>query len=167
MTESKGLAGQPQTHVLERRQRVELTPADAFSFYAEALNLEAITPAWLRFGVTTPGPIEMGPGTLIDYRLRLHGAPIRWRTRIAVWEPPERFVDVQVRGPYAVWEYEHRFEPAGQDATLITDRVRYALPLGPLGVLAHRLFVRRDLERIFDHRRDAVAARLGAAVEAA
>ena len=150
-----------RTHVLERAQRVQLTPQAAFSFYADAHNLEAITPPWLGFRVTTPGPIEMGVGTLIDYRLRLHGVPVRWRTRIAVWDPPRRFVDVQLRGPYELWEHTHDFQPDGDDAVVIRDRVRYQLPWGPLGTLAHALVVRRDLERIFDFRREAVAA-LGA-----
>ena len=143
--------------MLERSQRLAVPAERAFAFYADALNLEAITPPWLAFRVATPGPIEMRPGALIDYGLRLHGVPVRWRTRIAAWEPPERFVDVQVRGPYALWEHTHTFEPDGADAVVIRDRVRYALPFGPLGRLAHALFVRRDLERIFDHRRRAVA----------
>ena len=109
----------------------------------------------------------MRPGTVIDYRLRLHGVPVRWRTRIEVWDPPRRFVDVQLHGPYALWEHTHTFEPDGDGAVVIRDRVRYALPLGPLGRIAHAVFVRRDVERIFDHRRDAVAARLGAAQAAA
>ncbi len=96
-------------------------------------------------------------GTLIDYRLRLHRVPVRWRTRIEAWEPPIRFVDVQVRGPYALWEHTHTFEPAGEDSVVISDRVRYALPLGRLGEVAHELFVRRDLERIFEFRANAVA----------
>jgi hypothetical protein len=84
-------------HVLERRQRLAQPAERAFAFYADALNLEAITPPWLAFRVTTAGPIEMRPGVLIEYRLRLHGVPVRWRTRIAAWEPPRRFVDVQLR----------------------------------------------------------------------
>ena len=88
---------------------------------------------------------------------------MRWRTRIEAWEPPHRFVDVQLSGPYSLWEHTHEFEADGEEATLIRDRVRYALPLGPLGELAHRLFVRRDVERIFDFRREAVAARLASA----
>jgi ligand-binding SRPBCC domain-containing protein len=150
-------------HILERQQRVELPIEQAFEFYADALNLEAITPPWLGFAVTTPAPIEMGAGTLLDYRLKLHRVPVRWRTRIEVWEPPRRFVDVQLSGPYSLWEHTHEFEPVGEGATLLRDRVRYALPLGPLGELAHRLFVRRDVERIFDFRREAVAARLASA----
>jgi ligand-binding SRPBCC domain-containing protein len=113
--------------------------------------------------VVTQDKIEMGPGALIEYRLRLHGVPVRWRTRIEVWDPPRRFVDAQLRGPYTFWEHTHRFAPAGPDAVQMTDRVRYSLPLGPLGELAHRLLVRRDLERIFDYRRDAVAELLGGA----
>ena len=106
----------------------------------------------------TPGPIEMRPGALIEYRLRLHGLPIRWRTTIAVWDPPHRFVDVQLSGPYRIWHHTHDFVPVGGagGGTIMRDTVRYALPFGPLGALAHRLLVKRDLERIFDFRREAV-----------
>ncbi len=127
----------------------------AFAFYTDALNLEPMTPPWLHFRLTTPGPLALEAGTLLDYRLRLHGFPVRWRTRIEAWEPPVRFVDVQDRGPYSLWEHTHLFEEDGEGSTAITDRVRYAIPLGPLGALAHRAFVRRDLERIFDYRREA------------
>ena len=147
-------------HVLERRQRVPVPAERAFAFFSDARNLEAITPPWLRFGVLTPGAIEMRPDALIEYRLRLHGIPLSWLTRIEVWEPPHRFVDVQLNGPYALWEHTHTFAPDGADAVVISDRVRYALPLGRLGELARRLFVRRDLDRIFDHRMRAIAGRL-------
>jgi ligand-binding SRPBCC domain-containing protein len=146
-------------YTLERSERLRVPLGDAFAFHAQAANLEAITPPWLAFEVLTPG-VTMRPGALIDYRLRLHGVPIRWRTRIEVWEPPTRFVDVQVRGPFALWHHTHTFRADGDGATVIADRVRYALPLGPLGRLAHAAFVRRDLSRIFDHRMHAVAARL-------
>jgi ligand-binding SRPBCC domain-containing protein len=150
-------------HLLERRQRVEAPIERAFAFYGDARNLERITPPLLRFEVTTPGPIEMGVGTLIEYRLRLHRVPVRWRTRIEAWEPPRRFVDVQIRGPYSLWEHTHTFEEDGPGATIIEDRVRYAIPFGPLGNLAERLLVRRDLRQIFDYRRDAVALTMNAA----
>lgn len=146
-------------YVLEREQVVPRDCGEVFAFFAEARNLEAITPPWLRFRVTTPGEVALRRGALIEYRLRLHGVPIRWRTEIAAWEPERRFVDVQVAGPYALWEHIHTFEPH-EDGTLVRDRVRYALPLGPLGRLAHAVLVRRDLARIFDFRRDAVARRL-------
>jgi ligand-binding SRPBCC domain-containing protein len=147
-------------HILERRQAVEVPIEEAFAFYGDARNLERITPPWLGFEVTTPGPIEMGVGTLIEYRLRLHRVPVHWRTRIEAWEPPHRFVDVQVKGPYLLWEHTHTFEEDAKGATIIEDRVRYSIPFGPLGRLAERLLVRRDLRRIFDYRRDAVAREL-------
>ena len=146
--------------MLVRRQRLDLPLEQAFEFYAQARNLEAITPPWLGFRVTTPGEIEMREGALIEYRLALHRIPVRWRTRIEAWEPPVRFVDAQLRGPYALWVHTHTFEADGPDAVVIRDHVRYALPFGPLGTLAHAAFVRRDLERIFDYRAQAVAAQI-------
>jgi ligand-binding SRPBCC domain-containing protein len=147
-----------KVRVLERRQRLELPVERAFAFFADARNLEAITPPWLAFQVLSAG--EMRAGALIDYRLRLHRVPVRWRTRIEVWEPPLRFVDIQIKGPYALWEHTHAFEPAGDGTIIMRDRVRYSLPFGPLGSLAHRLFVRRDLERIFAFRQRTLAERL-------
>jgi ligand-binding SRPBCC domain-containing protein len=146
---------------LTREQIIPGDPDDVFGFFADAFNLEAITPPWLRFRVVTPGPIDMRPGALIEYRLRLHGVPIRWLTRIEVWKPGVRFADVQLRGPYRVWHHTHSFERHSK-GTLARDTVRYELPLGPLGRLAHSAFVRRDLERIFDFRQAEVARRLGA-----
>jgi ligand-binding SRPBCC domain-containing protein len=149
-----------RVHLLERSQRVEVSIDKAFAFYGDDRNLEPLTPPWLHFQVTTPRPLTMQAGTLLEYRLRLHGVPVRWRTRIETWEPPLRFVDFQEKGPYSLWEHTHTFEADGDSATVIRDRVRYAIPLGPFGTLAHGLFVRRDLERIFDYRRDAVTERI-------
>jgi ligand-binding SRPBCC domain-containing protein len=130
-----------------------LPPEDVFPFFAEARNLEQITPPWLSFYVLAQHPPEMGAGTVIDYRLRLHGIPLRWRSEITVWEPPRRFVDVQRRGPYRLWEHEHLFLPK-DGGTLVQDRVRYAVPGGSLlAPLVDRLLVRPDLERIFAYRR--------------
>jgi ligand-binding SRPBCC domain-containing protein len=145
-------------HLLERTQLVEAPRETVFPFFADALNLEAITPPWLNFRVITPGPIEMGVGALIEYRLSLHRVPVRWLTRIEDWQPGRSFVDAQVRGPYRLWHHTHTFEdaPAG---TLVRDRVRYALPLGVVGEVAHRAFVARDLHRIFDHRQSEIARR--------
>ncbi len=148
-------------HVLERQQRIERPPADVFPFYADAGNLERLTPPWLGFEVTTPQPIEMAIGALIEYRLRLHGIPVRWRTRIEAWDPPHRFVDAQLRGPYALWHHTHTFRADGEGGTILGDRVRYAIPFGAAGEAARSLFVARDLERIFDYRRDAVAEIFG------
>jgi ligand-binding SRPBCC domain-containing protein len=122
---------------------------EIFHFFSGAHNLEIITPPFLRFEVLTQDPIEMREGALIDYRIRLHGIPLRWRTRIDVWEPPHRFVDDQIRGPYRLWHHEHSFEWR-DNGTLCLDRVRYAVPGGPL---VDRLFVRHDVEKIFEFRR--------------
>lgn len=147
-------------HRLERRQYVE-RPVDAvFAVFADAHNLERITPPWLRFQLLGSGPAQMGVGTRIDYRLHLHGVPIRWTSRIEEWEPGRGFVDRQVHGPYRLWHHRHTFEAEGE-GTIVGDHVHYALPLGALGNLAHRLFVRRDLERIFAYRQAAVPRLLG------
>jgi len=148
-------------HTLLREQHLDGTPDDVFAFFADAGNLEAITPPWLGFEIVTPRPIEMQVGTLIEYRLRLHGLPIHWLTRIEVWEPGLRFVDQQLRGPYALWHHTHEFTAAPDGAgTVMRDTVRYALPCGPLGELAHRLVVRRDLDRIFAFRAEEVARQI-------
>jgi len=147
-------------YTLTREQRLDGTPDEVFPFFADARNLERITPPWLQFHVVNAP--EMRQGALIEYRLRLHGVPIRWLTRIEEWTPGERFVDVQLRGPYALWHHTHEFAPDGDDGTVMRDVVRYALPLWPLGEAAHALVVRRDLERIFDYRRAEVARRLNA-----
>jgi ligand-binding SRPBCC domain-containing protein len=144
-----------RVHVLEREQWVPTGPQETFDLYSDAFALERLTPPWLGFRVTTPGPLELDEGREIDYALRLHGVPVRWRSRIEAWEPPGRFVDVQLRGPYSLWHHTHGFAGSG-GGTVIADRVRYSIPLGPIGELAHRAFVRRDLERIFDFRRTAV-----------
>ena len=130
------------------RTRVPRPRAEVFAFFADAGNLQKLTPPWLRFEILTPRPIEMGPGALIDYRLHLYFIPIRWRTRIAVWEPPHRFVDEQLRGPYRLWLHEHTFEEDG-DGTLCDDFVRYAVPFG---ALTNRLMVARDVRKIFAYR---------------
>ena len=149
-------------HVLRREQRLPRPPDQVFPFFADAHNLEAITPPWLGFRVLTPRSTELRAGSLIEYRLRLHGVPLAWLTRIEDWTPGVRFVDSQLAGPYALWHHTHEFEPAGADGTLMRDTVRYALPYWPLGELAHALVVRRDLAAIFDFRAQAVAARLTA-----
>ena len=147
-------------YLLEREQLVAAPPRPVFTFFARARNLERITPPWLRFAVLTPEPIEMAPGAEIAYRLRLRGIPISWTSRIERWEADRLFVDRQLRGPYRLWVHRHEFVAAA-GGTLVRDRVRYALPLGALGALAHAAVVRRDLERIFDFRRDTVRQLLG------
>ena len=141
-------------HTLRREQRLAQPIEEVFAFFSDARNLEAITPPLLRFRVMDSGPDgEIGPGALIRYRLRVHRIPVGWLTAIREWDPPHRFVDEQLRGPYALWHHTHSFEALpGGEGTLMRDVVRYALPLGPLGELARRLFVARDVEAIFDFR---------------
>jgi ligand-binding SRPBCC domain-containing protein len=150
-------------HRLEREQYLDHPREEVFAFFAQAHNLERITPPWLSFQVLTPDPIAMQVGTLIDYRLRVHGLPLRWTSRIEDWEPGRSFVDRQLRGPYGLWHHRHTFAESGQ-GTVVRDEVDYALPLGVLGNLAHPLFVRRDLERIFAYRHRAVPELLGSAL---
>ena len=125
---------------------------EVFSFFADAFQLERITPSWLHFAVLASRPLEIHAGTLIEYRLRLHGLPLRWKTRIRDWEPPLRFVDEQLQGPYRRWHHEHTFLEAGQN-TVVRDIVRYRVPGG---ALIHSLFVKRDLRRIFQFRQQAL-----------
>jgi len=132
-----------QTELWLPRRRDEVFP-----FFADARNLETLTPPWLNFEILTPAPIAMRPGTLIDYRLRVYGLPIRWRTEIVEWNPPLRFADVQLRGPYTLWHHTHTFDER-EGGTLCRDEVRYR-PRG--GALANRLFVRRDVRGIFAFR---------------
>ena len=119
-----------------------------FPFFADARNLEILTPPWLHFQVLTPEPIRMAAGTRIDYRLRLRGIPLRWQSEIAEWDPPHQFTDIQTRGPYRLWHHVHRFIPDGR-GTLCEDKVTYS-PLG--GRIVDRLLVRPDLNRIFEFR---------------
>lgn len=150
------MPGQRSSYFLVRRQRLALPVADVFSFFSDPHNLDLLTPPHLHFRIETPSPIAMAAGTRIQYTIRWHGFPMRWLTEIIEWKPGRRFVDLQIRGPYRLWHHTHTFEPDG-DGTIMEDIVEYALPLGPIGRLAHALAVRRDLQRIFDYRAERIA----------
>ncbi len=124
---------------------------EVFNFFASAENLESITPAFLQFKIVTELPLKMQQGALIDYRLKLHGLPIKWRTEISAWEPPRRFVDQQIWGPYKRWHHEHTFESLDGGRTLARDKVHY---ISRFGSLVHRFFVKPDLLKIFNHRQN-------------
>ena len=140
-----------EPYILQREQWVPNPLSEVFPFFADAANLQALTPSWLSFQILTPQPIAMHPGTLIDYRLRWHGVPLKWRTEILLWEPPHHFEDLQLKGPYKLWHHNHRFEEVS-GGTRILDHVRYALPFGPLGSVVHAISVRRNVEEIFCYR---------------
>ncbi len=130
---------------------------DVFALFADAFQLEKLTPPWLRFRVLTQPPIEMHTGRLIDYQLNLHGFPVRWRTEITDWEPPFHFQDSQIRGPYSLWVHTHTFEEV-DGGTLVRDRVVYRVPGGSL---VNRLLVQGDLRRIFRYRHEQLPELLG------
>jgi hypothetical protein len=136
---------------LRREQWIPRPLDEVFTFFSNARNLGEITPNWLGFRILTPGPIRIATGTKLRYRLSLHGVPVSWTTEIRRWNPPFRFVDMQLSGPYRLWHHTHRFE-AHNGGTRMTDIVRYRLPFGMLGRAIHALKVRRDVEQIFDYR---------------
>ena len=143
-------------HTLTTSMRLPLPRDQVFAFFAEASNLQRITPPELGFEMVTPQPIHLSEGTRIDYRLHLFGIPFSWQSEIQRWEPPEAFVDVQRRGPYKHWVHTHRFREE-QGVTIIEDEVQYALPYAPLGELVYPL-VRLQLYRIFRYRQHAIQA---------
>ena len=140
------------TRLLECEQWVPRPPSEVFPFFADAHNLERITPPFLHFRVVAVTPPAIEEGTQIEYRLRLHGVPLRWISRIESWQPGRQFVDRQLRGPYALWHHTHEFEAAAE-GTLMRDRVRYAVPFGAVGELVAGRFVARDVAAIFAYRR--------------
>lgn len=152
--------------LLLSEQYLPLTPEELFPFFADAKNLEAITPPSMSFHIESMSPETMGEGTLIDYRLKVHGIPMHWTTRIERWAPPHEFVDVQLKGPYALWSHTHRFEKLGA-GTLMTDQVFYRLPFGFFGWLGGSALVNGDLAKIFGFRRKVIDERYGGSRSAA
>src|SRR5262245_17962484 len=136
--------------ILESRVWIERARPEVFAFFSDPRHLTRLTPPSLGLRVLE-APATLGAGAVLDLRLRWLGWPLRWRAYIREYDPPFRFVDVQVRGPYARWEHRHRFlEEDG--ATMMEDRVTYRLPMGPLGMLAHRLMVGRQLRALWRYR---------------
>ena len=144
---------------LERSQVVGAGPEEAFAFFADPWNLEAITPPWLRFRIVA-APHRLARGEHLRYRLRLFGWPVQWHTEIVEWRPPRTFTDVQLSGPYSLWEHTHRLAPAA-GGTEVYDHVRYRLHGGVLAPLVHRLAVGRWLREIFDYRAGRMRELLG------
>lgn len=143
------------TWLLRATQLIPLPRSQLFPFFADARNLTVITPPRMGFRIRTPEPIAMQEGTLIDYTVRVAGVPVRWRTLISRWDPPNEFADEQLRGPYALWHHRHRFTAVSPQATRMDDEVLFRLPFAPLGNVALP-FVKGELRRIFEYRRAAI-----------
>jgi len=150
-----------KVRTLERTQMVPRPLAETFKFFSDPHNLQRLTPAFLQFKFLSPPPEVMHPGTVIDYQIRLYGVPVHWRTRIEVVEAPKKFVDVQEKGPYALWRHSHSFRDLGGGKTEMKDRVEYAMPLGPLGEIAYYALVKRSLAQIFEFRERELAVIMG------
>lgn len=155
------------TYILERSQVIARPRRETFAFFSDAFNLELITPKFLRFRMLTSPPIRMGRGTLLEYRLQLFGVRFYWKTLIEQWSPEDSFVDSQLKGPYSLWRHTHEFEELDRDRTLMRDRVEYRIPFGILGRVAHRLFVKKALKKIFDYRAEMTARLLDSGQQAA
>lgn len=144
-------------YILEREQVIERSRRETFAFFGDAFNLERITPPFLRFRVLTERPIEMIAGTVLDYDLSLFGVRFHWKTLIESWSPDESFTDLQLKGPYSLWRHTHTFEEIARNRTLMRDRVEYEIRFGPIGRIAHPIFVKRALDKIFDYRKETIA----------
>ncbi len=149
----------PMRHLV-MKSWLDRSPDELFPFFSDASNLSRITPPELAFRILSPTPIPMAAGALIDYRIGLFGVPMRWRTRIASWDPPRSFSDEQLRGPYRVWHHVHRFDPLPDGGTLMTDDVAFQLPLEPFSRLVRPL-IELQLRRIFRYRDQALQKALG------
>ena len=149
-----------KTYSLAFAQQVPRPLPEVFAFFSRAENLEVLTPPWLNFKILDVAPQPVQKGTLINYSLRVHGIPLRWTSEIVEWEPPHRFIDLQVRGPYKLWRHEHRFQ-ARDGGTLISDTISLALPLGVLGRFAYKIKVRSDVQEIFAFREKKIRALFG------
>ena len=144
-----------KTFEINMKQYINKPLEVVFEFFSKPENLEMITPKSLSFNILTPTPIKMEKGSLIDYTIRLFGISIHWRTLISDYEPPFRFVDQQIKGPYTFWHHTHTFKLV-EGGVEIIDQVKYSLPLGWLGTLAHAIWVRKDLEKIFEYRKTVI-----------
>ena len=139
-------------YTFKKEQKISKSIIDVFDFFSKPENLSVITPNKMDFKILTPSPIEMKEGTLIDYTVKIMSFPIRWRTLITKYDPPNMFIDQQLKGPYSMWHHVHLFEKINDNETLIKDIIVYAVPFSFIGSITHSLYIKRDLENIFDYR---------------
>ncbi|MEE4311404.1 MAG: SRPBCC family protein [candidate division KSB1 bacterium] len=140
-------------YILETETILDMPLDEVFPFFADAHNLNRVTPPWLNFEIISDRDIEMQVGTQVQYRLKLHSIPVRWQSEITEWDPPYKFTDTQIQGPYRLWIHEHIFASEA-DKTIMRDRVTYAVPGRIFAQLIHSVFVKRDLDRIFSYREE-------------
>ena len=138
-------------HTLIKHTEINKPITEVFDFFGKAENLNELTPPDLHFNIITPLPIAMKAGTIIDYKIRLGIIPMKWKTLISAWEPPFRFVDEQLSGPYVTWIHEHKFEYSGQK-TKMTDTIQYVAPGLFLEPIVHNLFIKSKVNQIFEYR---------------
>ena len=144
-----------KTFELTKKQLINSSMENVFNFFSKPENLKTITPEKLSFNILTPTPINMGNGTVIDYTIKLFGIPIHWRTLITNYNPPYEFVDEQIKGPYNFWHHTHKFKQV-DGGVEISDRVIYSIPMGIIGRVLHFIWIKRDLEKIFSHRKKVI-----------
>lgn len=146
-----------KVYTFKKEQKISKNILDVFNFFSRPENLATITPPKMRFKILTPSPIEMKEGALIDYTVRILGCPIRWRTLITKYDPPNIFVDQQLKGPYSLWHHTHTFTKISDNETLIKDIVTYSIPFGFIGRAVHSIYIKKDLDRIFSYRKNKIA----------
>jgi ligand-binding SRPBCC domain-containing protein len=144
------------TEIFRQLQQFKQNPADLFPFFASPENLQLITPHWLKFKIRTQLPVDMHESAIIDYSLQLHGLPVFWRSMIRNWSPPNEFTDTQIKGPFKLWTHRHQLI-TNSEGTLMIDTVHYQVPGGPFAGLINRMYVRRDVARIFAYRKQVLA----------
>ena len=140
---------------INSEQFINIKIQNVFDFFSKPENLQEITPKRLGFNIITPGPIEMEKGTVIDYYIKISYIPIRWRTIITNYNPPYKFVDQQIKGPYSFWHHTHTFSKLN-GGTLIKDNIKYLVPFGIIGKIINKIWIKRDLENIFDYRKNKI-----------
>jgi len=146
-----------KVYTFKKEQKISKNILEVFDFFSRPENLAAITPPKMKFQILTPSPIEMKEGALIDYTVRILGFPIRWRTLITKYDPPNMFVDQQLKGPYSIWHHTHTFTKISDNETLIRDIVAYSIPFGLIGRIVHSLYIKKDLEKIFLYRKNKIS----------
>jgi len=146
-----------KVYTFKKEQKISKNILEVFDFFSRPENLAIITPPKMKFQILTPSPIEMKEGALIDYTVRILGFPIRWRTLITKYDPPNMFVDQQLKGPYSIWHHTHTFTKISDNETLIRDIVAYSIPFGLIGRIVHSLYIKKDLEKIFLYRKNKIS----------